>query len=1013
MTRTFLLLMLIALATVAPVQTVTAVQQPAPDASPVIYLHTEFNPRADLKSPWRLDRLSREIARQAFLVAVRDELGLATRDGTLREVVPSDVDVIHLALLVRSDYKDKTDLRLYRFPPDDREHDTHGLWDTEPVWAQSYQYDPGWISLYAGLSKEMEKAVSSDFVDALKTVGIERAVNAEVKQSSGETLPEHWQGLIEDVDYVSQLSLIREVHEFIQQHGETPELIGVLVRAYAHLSILTDHHWNASSDVFAARSIVYANRLAAVTKESDLSLWHRAYAWALTGSHHYALADIKKIRDRRKKDSGLNKDLKSEDPNWTKLAETYCLCDRERMEQLADENPAIRAWGLRLWFKLTYLSRYPIRINRDAQVVAREIPTAYTIYAQLAQTGVHLGPTRTGARIGPMIFGKQLPISLAKQTFNFEPIDILVEDSDEGRRQRTFLEDPDPNDAFSPLPTTVAKELRELSRSDQSHGISWSALAYLIDEEVFLMACNSLKVSTNATESSHVDEVDAVWPFVKHHRYACLIKAFRYNKRLESDQRAKVIAPLELEDPVRRMSTFALILVDVKNEQGVDLRELFNQSTSPNHTFQDLVEYWYLYGYGPRFPRSVTTDYGRQSRRELRTVAPNSEIGIRMELLQNTKPRKLRALEKQIRSDPKCFEILGDRYKMIGLDPEAIRCYEKSLELLASSSATRSLAEIYYQKKQFEKWEQTYLNFFETEDLGLTHQSAKLKLCDGFIRQGLFHEAKPYAIETARTWSARGLIKASFVAEMLGQWEESEKWIREASESYPTGSGWQWYFWCCRTGRGDLEAARLLAETYMRGLSEKTRSECITQGACHLLEGDQQQALESYRKALAFKPTLTCTWMVAHLSRKLNDEPARTQTITALKNYLQKSTEPNDIKGFQTAAIQLLETGKASDELLKQLEAEYLKLVEINQGAFGYYLGVELDAIGKPKLAEKYFRRSMICLKDQTHGTLAGAELVEKHGTSRTDDDEVTPATMWPSPGKNDSKVDGSRDSKK
>ena len=331
MIRTSLLLIFITLATTTPIWTVTAAQQAGPDVAPVIYLHTEFNPRADFLTPSRMDRLNREIARQAFLVAVRDELGLATRDGTLKEVAPSDVEVIHLALLIRSDYEGKTDLKLYRFPPDDREHNTHGLWDTEPVWTKSYEYPPGTIALYAELSKEMAKAVSSDFADALKTVGIKRIGSSEAKQSSGEPLPEHWQDSLEDVDYVAQLSLIREVHDFIHQHGETPELLGVLVRAYAHLSILSDHHWNASSDVFAARSIMYANRLTAVTKEGDLSLWHRAYAWALTGSHHYALADMKKIRDRRNKDGELNQDLKSEDPDWTKLAETYCLCDRERM----------------------------------------------------------------------------------------------------------------------------------------------------------------------------------------------------------------------------------------------------------------------------------------------------------------------------------------------------------------------------------------------------------------------------------------------------------------------------------------------------------------------------------------------------------------------------------------------------------------------------------------------------------------------------------------------------------
>lgn len=51
------------------------------------------------------------------------------------------------------------------------------------------------------------------------------------------------------------------------------------------------------------------------------------------------------------------------------------------------------------------------------------------------------------------------------------------------------------------------------------------------------------------------------------------------------------------------------------------------------------------------------------------------------------------------------------------------------------------------------------------------------------------------------------MLQASQCNEALENWERAELWIRRCSERYQSQSR-DWYFWCARTGKGDLTAAR-------------------------------------------------------------------------------------------------------------------------------------------------------------------------------------------------------------
>src|SRR6476619_3294531 len=73
----------------------------------VLYLHTEFLPYKGSADQELSTRLSREMVRQALLVAARDGLGVQTCDETLQETPPEGVEVAHLLLTERSNLNGK------------------------------------------------------------------------------------------------------------------------------------------------------------------------------------------------------------------------------------------------------------------------------------------------------------------------------------------------------------------------------------------------------------------------------------------------------------------------------------------------------------------------------------------------------------------------------------------------------------------------------------------------------------------------------------------------------------------------------------------------------------------------------------------------------------------------------------------------------------------------------------------------------------------------------------------
>src|SRR5205085_1810601 len=105
-------------------------------------------------------------------------------------------------------------------------------------------------------------------------------------------VPDAVEAQLGELAIFSQFSALRQLHALVREQGESPALLGGLVRGYANLAEETRFHWNGSSKTFSARSLLYAQRLFAADPKSKLALWTRAYARALAGLNAEALADL-------------------------------------------------------------------------------------------------------------------------------------------------------------------------------------------------------------------------------------------------------------------------------------------------------------------------------------------------------------------------------------------------------------------------------------------------------------------------------------------------------------------------------------------------------------------------------------------------------------------------------------------------------------------------------------------------------------------------------------------------
>lgn len=963
--------------------------QGAQDAGDLLYLRTERIPYKHRVDKGYQFLMMRELARQGLLVTANLDYGLTIRDETLGESLPADAQAVQLALTERADADGNWQLKLFRVeeqggtavPIDE-------LWQQTPLWQSTLQYETSVREMYAFAASIFDCASFDEFSAALKTVGFVANPLEQAVDESADKLPtQRWEKELLQVDYVTQYGIVREVHQAIERDGESPELLATLSQAYANLALLTDHHSTAACRAFAARALILSARASRKFANTDASRLAQIYVWAVVGQHHTA-AQIENY---------LSKPLVefSDSHPWAEFIHAYLQSNLADLKRLRDVNSEIQPWAARLWTEMIKAYRYEQWLQEAMHLIPRITPTAYGAYAFLATRGGSLGVTRWAASAGPSEFAKHLPRSVRPLDGLPETVIAQLANSRGGGFLGFFSGN---NELFSAVPSKIATALRDASNSDSLKAISWSALGSLIEEEQFVQASNFLKVSTNAVESSLDDEVDAALKYNFGHRYAHWLRSYYHLHQSALKERLLLQYELDLIDPRGNMVDM-LADANYATRQLTPTEYVFDSWALPqaDFTLQGIVDSSIMGGWTRV---RMTAEKMRLLAEQFREVVPKSELNVRYEIetIGVEDDKQLIMWEQRLQRDPTSFLRLGDQYwglyqrKHVDeyLD-QAIRCYAKSQELLVSDDATRRLAMVYYEREDYEKWEQTLLSFLESDfpDQGLTRASISVLLANGLMDLQRWRDAKPHAVAAANTYSAWGMQCASRATEGLAEWQESEKWIREMSSNYPSDSGLHWYLWCRRTGRGDTAAARALAEPFFQATARSVSpGQLYDQGTYRILKEDLQFAKLAFSNLFSTQRRPEHALLVFQLTRELEGRAAALELATEMEALFPDPESRTDVAQEAVKILEVLKLEAAPLEKLQERVDAVLELPDYIHCLCLYVLGKEMALAGHEEAAVKTFRRAiMYFTSDEAISTLVGAELAKRFGTAREDDD--------------------------
>ena len=297
----------------------------APSTPAVVFMDKGLDVKGSVPRCHQPASLTREILRQAFLVAAREQLGLDTRDAWMGSEMPTskqkDADNMPFDVAF-SLSADEYGARIVRGTGRKR--------PTVDGTAFTLEHDANYLDLL----EQAEEASRTRFVTALEAEGFAtRAADPEIDDDATKES-------LEALDHLDAIRLFAALRHFHAMRGgadvDEPARLGGLARGYALLGLLTEHCWDPLSKDLKARSLVYAQRMATQAPDSPLGWWHRAYALALTGLHAAALDDL--ARAEKLSDGAAGKAAR---PPWVPAIDAFCQMDLAGLDAARKAAPVL------------------------------------------------------------------------------------------------------------------------------------------------------------------------------------------------------------------------------------------------------------------------------------------------------------------------------------------------------------------------------------------------------------------------------------------------------------------------------------------------------------------------------------------------------------------------------------------------------------------------------------------------------------------------------------------------
>jgi len=867
--------------------------------------------------------LVRELARQSFLIAAREELGIFTLDQTLRENSRRNKSELQLLLTVAPKLDGNCDLKITQI----------GETDNPEVWSRSIKFRADSENTYVTLIPQFEAFSQGEFVELLQQLGVAK-IASNKKSLVGSPNPKDLQEidqLLQEVDLFSQFLAVRRLHKLILKVGESPELLGLLVNGYANMGLLTECTWSADSRVFRARSLIYAQRLREKYDDYLFSRWHWSYAQAIAGIHFTAIEQLKDPIPEQDEDFQL-----PSLPAWGDLVSPYCHFDTETLESLADGG---NRWAryLRLW--ALYTSGEERQIDSSAEAILADCPEAFNSYTLLGQ-----------GSIGTMHLAGRASIQAMMQSCSMRWSES--QDLPAAVRQAALT----PPTRKSPL-AAWGKVIETLRQEKDQSELSWQMLANLLEDTATMVAAANIQMARSGSqEHSMAPYVDMFWPAIKDHPHAGYFESRRYTTKNEHRQIHEACQSLRFEDPSLWLGDHTYSVWGIKNSKGERVGYDGFYGASRDFTATGIM----LANMRQNIPDERREMYAR----ELHKVSPRSpmaligEINFRRKNAGEVDPDEIVMWKELAGQSAKSWYELGRLYVARQEYEESYDCFQSSFELSPEHSTAREWAWAYEYAKDLEQVVPTLKLYLEEEDFGLGHSNTHYEIARFYLRHEKPEEAKPHALEAAQSWSARGLSIAGIASERLQLTEEADQWFQKLSSSYPSSSGLNWYLWRRRSGNPDITEARELA---LRQLGAKELQECSSSGwwplAYYLMESDSKRALKLTKLRIKSEPGLYSESHLLALALEEENESLADQTLARMKKLAKgKDSAEGDWNSQYVEAIDAIVNAKSNDEIPKDFLDELLKDYSATMGWYdaSYFFSRILQTKGFVEYALRY-----------------------------------------------------------
>lgn len=216
----------------------------------------------------------------------------------------------------------------------------------------------------------------------------------------------------------------------------------------------------------------------------------------------------------------------------------------------------------------------------------------------------------------------------------------------------------------------------------------------------------------------------------------------------------------------------------------------------------------------------------------------------------------------------------------------------------------------------------------------------------------------------------------------MGNYEKSHEVHQAISERYHTSS-FSWYFWCKRTGYGNVQEAQKIADSFFESQELPWYSNLTERaGIFYILSGQDEKAFDVFDRMFNFRKNPYRGFHLALLADALGRFDKRDEVLQAVIEEGPSAPDyTDDTQSLAKAAGLLLSALRKGEELdLAAIDAVIEGAPSGISTNLVYFIGRFLELRGSPEQAWDYFDRAAMSKDTLKYNHILACDAVRRLG---------------------------------